>query len=134
MRDHPVRDISKTKRTFDLESLVKRLECTRAAVFVISVVIAVGIFSCAEKHSGDSEQVEGMSRKTIEQVQKEHTDRWMAIPGVEGTAIGLSEGQPCITIFTSIKADELRAKIPSSVDGYPIVIKETGTFHALDQQ
>ncbi len=68
----------------------------------------------------------------IEPVQEEHTDEWMAIPGVEGTAIGLSEGKPCIRIFTSLKPKELRDKIPLTVEGYPVIIEETGTFRALD--
>ena len=75
-----------------------------------------------------------MLQKTIEQVQQEHTDEWMAIPGVEGTAIGLFDNKPCITIFSSIKADELRAKIPSTVEGYPVIIRETGTFRAFEEK
>ena len=75
-----------------------------------------------------------MSQKTIEQVQEEHTGNWLAIPGVEGTAIGLYEDKPCITIFSSIKAGQLRSKIPITIEGYPVIIEETGTFHALDNQ
>jgi len=75
-----------------------------------------------------------MPERAIEQVQEEHTDDWMAIPGVEGTAIGLFEGKPCIKIFTSSKSQEIRAKIPLTVDGYPVIIEETGVFRALDQQ
>jgi hypothetical protein len=75
-----------------------------------------------------------MSSKTIEQVQQEHTDAWMAIDGVEGTAIGLSEGKPCIKILASVPAEQIRAKIPSIVEGYPVVIEQTGRFHALDEK
>jgi hypothetical protein len=75
-----------------------------------------------------------MSQKTIEQVQEEHTDEWMAIPGVEGTAIGLFDGKPCIKVFTSSKPQQLRAKISSTIDGYPVIIEETGEFRALEQQ
>jgi hypothetical protein len=75
-----------------------------------------------------------MSQKTIEQVQEEHTEDWMAIPGVEGIAIGLFEDKPCIKIFSSRKPQELQNKIPSIVEGYPVVIEEAGTFRALDQQ
>ena len=75
-----------------------------------------------------------MPERTIEQVQEEHTDEWMAMPGVEGTAIGLFEGKPCIVILTSAKAQQFQGKIPSTVEGYPVIIKETGTFRALDQQ
>ena len=75
-----------------------------------------------------------MTERTIEQVQEEHTGQWLAIPGVEGTAIGLFEDKPCIKIFSSIKAEQLRSKIPITIEGYPVIIKETGTFHALDHQ
>ena len=73
-----------------------------------------------------------MPSKTIEQVQQEHMDEWMALPGVEGTAIGLYGGKPCIKIFTSSKPQQLRDKIPSTVDGYLVIIEETGEFRALD--
>jgi hypothetical protein len=73
-----------------------------------------------------------MPQKTIEQVQEAHTPEWMAVPGVEGTGIGLFRGKPCIKIFASVKAQKLQSKIPSSVDGYPVVIEETGTFRPLE--
>jgi len=75
-----------------------------------------------------------VSGKTIEQVQEAHTPEWMAIPGVEGTAIGLFKGKPCIKVFTSVRARNLRGKIPSSVEGYPLIIEETGSFRALEQE
>jgi len=75
-----------------------------------------------------------MSEKTIEQVQEEHTDKWMAIPAVEGTAIGLFEGKPCIKIFTSSRTDQIRTKIPTKIEGYPVIIEETGAFRSLGQQ
>ena len=75
-----------------------------------------------------------MSGKTIEQVQEAHTPEWMAIPGVEGTAIGLCKGKPCIKVFASVKPQKLKGKIPSSVEGYPVIIEETGAFRALDPQ
>ena len=75
-----------------------------------------------------------MSGKTIEQVQQEHTDEWMAIDGVEGTAISLHEGKPCIKVFVSSKPEELRDKIPPSIEGHPVIIEQTGRFRALNQQ
>ena len=75
-----------------------------------------------------------MSQKTIEQVQEKHIAEWMAIPGVEGIAIGIFDNKPCIKIFSSRNAAYLQAKIPSTIEGYPVIIEETGTFHALDQQ
>jgi len=72
-------------------------------------------------------------KRTIEQVQEAYTDKWMQIPGVQGTGIGLFEDKPCIKVFSSVPAEELKDKIPSVVEGYPVIIEKTGTFRALDQ-
>ena len=104
-------------------------------VLSISAMSAAGnLAGCSYTGPGGLEKGQYMPERTIEQVQEEHTDAWMAIPGVEGTAIGLFEGKPCIRIFTSRKAQEVRGKIPSTVEGYPVIIEETGAFRALDQQ
>ena len=81
----------------------------------------------------DANKDQPMSGKTINQVLKYRTTEWMAISGVEGTAIGLFEDKPCIKIFSSRKAEELRAKIPTTIEGYPVIIEETGSFRALEQ-
>ena len=108
---------------------------------IVIVLLNMGAMTTAGilagcSYSGPSEHAKGqpMPEKTIEQVQEQHTGQWMAIPGVEGTAIGLFEGKPCIKIFSSREPQELQDKIPSSVEGYPVIIEETGTFRALDQQ
>ena len=72
-----------------------------------------------------------VSEKTIEQVLEEVTGQWMAMPGVEGTGIGLFEDKPCITVFSSVAPESLRGTIPVTVGGYNVVIQETGTFEAL---
>ena len=76
---------------------------------------------------------QSMPEQTIEQVQEKHTDIWMAIPGVQGTAIGIAEGKPCILILSSVKPETLQDRIPSQVEGYSVIIRETGAFHALDE-
>jgi len=75
-----------------------------------------------------------VSDETIEQVLESHTRQWMEIPGVEGTAIGLFKGKPCIKVFASVKARILQAKIPPTVEGYPVIIEETGAFRPLDSE
>jgi len=75
-----------------------------------------------------------VSEKTIEQVLEERTDQWMTIPGVEGTAIGIFEDQPCIVILSSVAPQQLRSKIPETLNGYQVVIRQTGTFRALEDQ
>jgi len=101
----------------------------------IGVMSAAGsLAGCSYSGPSDHGKGESMAERTIEQVLKDRTDEWMAIPGVEGTAIGLFEGKPCIKIFTSRKPQQLRDKIPSTVEGYTVIIEETGEFRALDQE
>ena len=120
-------------------SRAERTESYLMVRWIVIVLLNIGVMSaagiltgCAYSGHGDDEKGQSMPERTIEQVQEEHTNAWMAIPGVEGTAIGLFEGKPCIKIFTSTKPQEVRAKIPSTVEGYPVIIEETGTFRALD--
>lgn len=47
-------------------------------------------------------------------------------PGVTGTAIGLSRGRPCLKVY--VKDRRAVGKIPSSVDGHPVKVEETGAF------
>ncbi len=73
-----------------------------------------------------------MPKKTIEAVLKEHTDRLMSIPGVMGTAQGECKGQPCMKVYVVKKTPDLLKQIPSSLEGYKVVIQETGQIRALD--
>jgi hypothetical protein len=75
-----------------------------------------------------------MPNRSVEQVLQEYTNKWMAIPGVEGTAIGQKRGKPCITVFSSIEPDKLKDVIPPIIDGYPVVIKHTGVFRSLKKE
>ncbi len=73
-----------------------------------------------------------MLAKTIDEVLGEHTDEWMSIPGVVGTAIGECEGKPCIRVLVVNKTPELRKKIPSKLEGFVVYVQETGEIRALD--
>ena len=54
------------------------------------------------------------------------TGKVIDMPGVSGTAIGLSGGEPCLKVFVS--TDGASGKIPSSVGGHRVVVERTGTF------
>ena len=74
-----------------------------------------------------------MPEKSIEQVQKEYSNKWMSIPGVEGTAVGLENNKSCILVFSSIETELLHKKLPKEIEGYPVIIKCTGTFEAFEE-
>ncbi len=75
-----------------------------------------------------------MPGKKIEEALKEYTPELMSTPGVVGTAQGLCDGQPCIKVFAVEKTPELEQEIPHTLEGYPVVIEETGRFRALPKR
>ncbi len=74
-----------------------------------------------------------MAEKAIERVQEKHTNEWMAIPGVVGTAVGQCEGRPCIFILTASNTEQVRQQIPANVEGFPVVVRFVGEIRALDE-
>lgn len=72
-------------------------------------------------------------KKTIEEVLKEHTGELMSLPGAVGTAQGLCDGRPCIKVYVTQNTPELEKRIPDILEGYQVVIEETGGFKALPQ-
>jgi hypothetical protein len=110
--------------------------CFCRAVFLIvwTAVFSLSGFGCRQEDNANSQRNALMPTKTIEQVQQEHTDEWMAIPGVVGTAIGQDEGRPCILILTASGTENVRKKIPPRVDGYAVIVRYSGEIRALDKQ
>jgi hypothetical protein len=118
--------------------------CTkyRATIPAVLIRLAIGVqvalfavTACSGCGPGrQTAKEEKMPQLTIEQVLEKHTDQWMAMTGVVGTGIGQSGGKPCIKVFVIKTTDELSKKIPTTVDGYPVLIEETGEFKALDKE
>ena len=72
-----------------------------------------------------------MPAKAIDEVLREHTKSLMSIPGVVGTAQGLCDDKPCIKVYVIKETPELKQKIPQTLEGYPVMIEETGEIRAL---
>lgn len=73
-----------------------------------------------------------MPKPTIEQVQEKYQDQWMAIPGVVGVGIGAVDDKPVIKVLVVQKTPALEQKIPKMVEGYSVVIEETGEIRARE--
>jgi len=66
--------------------------------------------------------------KTIDAVLAAHNDSLMAVPGVLGTAVGRCDGAPCIRVLVGRVSDEIRRRVPRTLEGYPVHIDVTGTI------
>jgi hypothetical protein len=62
-----------------------------------------------------------------------HEDKLLRTPGVVGIGVGQQQGDPSqatVEILVDKDTPELRAALPSSIDGVPCHILETGQFVA----
>ncbi len=75
-----------------------------------------------------------MSQPTIQEVRKKHQDQIMAVPGVIGIGIGAVDDTLVIKVLVAKKTAELERKIPMTLEGYQVVIQETGVIRALGKQ
>jgi len=75
-----------------------------------------------------------MATKGIDEVLEEHAKAIMSVPGVIGTAQGLCGENPCIIVFVIKITPDLEQKIPKNLNGYPVVLKETGKIKALPRK
>lgn len=100
---------------------------------IVITVLVSGFVGCVYKAVDNHEGERKVTGKKIEEVLKEHTERLMAIPGVIGTAQGISNNKPCINVYVIEKTTELREKIPDSIEGYGVVIVAAGEIKALEE-
>ena len=74
-----------------------------------------------------------MPDKTIKRVLQKHTKRLMLLPGVVGVAQGEFENKACIKVYVTGKTQEILGRVPSNLEGYRVIIEESGKFQALDK-
>ncbi len=72
-------------------------------------------------------------RKDINAVIKDHDKELLAIPGVVGVYVGLlpDDKTPCLKVMVVEETEDLRRMIPKSIEGYPVVIEESGVIRPL---
>lgn len=97
-------------------------------IILMLISITIVIASCSTIHN------QNMPTKPIEVILAQHTDELMSIPGVVGTAQGLQNDKPCITVLVIKDTPELRKKIPKTIEGYPVLVLETGEIQALPEK
>jgi hypothetical protein len=103
------------------------------ALNICLIFILISSTACANKEVDNLQGENTMAAKTIEEVLKKHTEDLMSIPGVVGTAQGLCDNKPCIKVFVIKKTPDLDQKIPANLEGYPVVMEETGKIRALPE-
>lgn len=114
--------------------ILKKSGVRLLAILLIGLGLPFTFLGCGRSRSETTphEKLEpSMTSRPIADVLAEHTPRLMAMPGVVGTAEGREEGRPCILVFVASDSPELRASIPSQIEGHPVKIQVTGEITPL---
>ena len=72
-----------------------------------------------------------MQEKALSVVMEERSRAIMSLPGVVGIGEGECAGTPCIKIYVVQKTPDLLDQIPATLDGYAVLIEETGEIRPL---
>lgn len=75
-----------------------------------------------------------MTKKPIDSVYEKYSDQLLNVPGVVATGIALCNEKPCIKVYVVKRTAELGQRIPTLLEGYPVVIEETGEIRAMPQK
>lgn len=121
--------------------MLNKMKLSAARINLKAIILFIGIVAlgssadpCAGQRENDRIGEGGMPEKTIEEVLKKYTPELMSKPGVVGMGQSLCDGQPCIKVFVAKETPELKREIPETLEGYPVVIKESGKFQALPRK
>ena len=77
-----------------------------------------------------------MPKRDANDVLRAHDKALMAIPGVVGVYVGLLEDgrTSCLKVMAVRKTPEIERKVPKLLEGYPVVVEETGLIRPLQKQ
>ncbi len=67
----------------------------------------------------------------ITTVIESYKAEWMNKPGVIGVGEGRQDGKPAIMILVDSLTPSVRASLPETVEGYSVMIEETGVVRPL---
>jgi hypothetical protein len=72
-----------------------------------------------------------MPSETLRRVLERHVQRLVSLPGVVGVAEGEADGRPCVTVYVAEMTAGVVGQLPSELEGWPVVIRESGEFRGL---
>ena len=104
------------------------------APLLLSVLVAACGGSASDDASPPAQEA-AMPDRPIEEVLADHDDAIMAIPGVTMIYVGAdAQGEPLIKVGVDRATPELEERIPDQLEGWPVVVVETGEVRPLGDQ
>lgn len=66
-----------------------------------------------------------------EEVVTEISERLLLMPNVVGVGVGEKDKYPIIRVMVEEDPDGVRKSLPTSIEGYPIIVEKVGEIRAL---
>jgi hypothetical protein len=104
--------------------------CGKAEKNIPVATLLIGFLLCLCAHCAKGVGVQ-TPPEAIGEVLARETPALLSVPGVVGTGQGLCDGRPCIYVYVCAMTPEARSRIPAVLDGYRVVVKETGEIEGL---
>lgn len=95
---------------------------------IVLAALALALAAC-----GSSHREETVAKPDITTVVDNHAPELIEVPGVTAVAVGaLPSGEPCVRVYVKKLTDEMRAKLPTTLDGWPVDVTESGEIKPMD--
>jgi len=102
--------------------------------FVLSVLLlSIACSTAIRSPINQTRQQKSMTQRDINTVLKDHDEELLAVPGIVGVYIGLfpDDKTPCLKVMVVKESEDLKRRIPKSIEGYPVLIEESGVIRPL---
>jgi hypothetical protein len=106
----------------------------RLAILTLLSVSGLVLGGCSSSPNGDfGQEVEMGARPSIADIIERRGSEFLAIDGVVVIFEGATAaGDPCIKIGIAKLNKELDAKLPEQIEGWPVVVFESGVIQPMD--
>jgi hypothetical protein len=100
---------------------------------VIAMLFLMACHAPEQSPVDQAKQQGSIHKMDINDVLRAHDQELMAIPGVVGVYVGLlpDDKTPCLIVMVVKETKDLRKKIPGSIEGYPVLLEESGIIRPL---
>lgn len=85
---------------------------------------------CREAGRNGAPATDAVTRPPITEVLARHTDALMKLPGVVGTGEGREGETPVVVVFVVRRDAATVARIPATLEGWRVVVRESGVITA----
>lgn len=94
-------------------------------ILIALVVAAAFVSACGSPEPSREEPV--TAQRPVAEVIRDRAPRWLELDGVQGIYEGrTADGAVCLKVMVIELTDELRASLPDTVEGYPVLLHPTG--------